>query len=52
MLELVGKDIKAFITIFHDEERHGRYLKKNASHTSRGENYKEMENTPDSINSI
>ena len=28
MLELVGKDIKAFITIFHDEERHGRYLKK------------------------
>ena len=27
MLELVGKDMKAFITIFHDKERHGRYFK-------------------------
>ena len=51
MLELVGKDIKAFITTVHDKERHGRYLK-NSSHISRGENYKEMENIPDSINSI
>ena len=50
MLELVGKDIKAFITTVHDKERQGRYLK-NSSHISRGENYKEMENIPDSINS-